>query len=86
MLELNVEVTGGLWPERTFLLALSAEDALARRDREPDRLEAERGLQALVEGAYEELARRFPDRIATLDATEPPERLAEEIRGRLGLS
>jgi dTMP kinase len=86
VLQLNLTVTGGLWPDRTFLLALTAEEASSRRDREPDRLEGELGLQALVEGGYEQVAARFPDRIVRLDATRRPEEIAEEIREHLGLS
>jgi len=86
VLQLNLAVTGALWPDRTFLLALGAGDATRRRDREPDRLEGELGLQALAEGGYEQVAARFPDRIVELDATRPPAEIAEEIRGHLGLS
>lgn len=86
VLGLNLAVTGGLEPDRTFLLAISAEEALRRRAGEPDRLEAEVALQALIEGGYERVAARFAARVVVLDATLPPEETAREIREHLGLS
>jgi dTMP kinase len=86
VLELNLAVTGNLWPDRTFLCALPAEEALKRGGSAPDRLEAVFALQALAEGGYEEVASRFPDRVVKLDATRPAEETARHVREHLGLS
>lgn len=77
VLELNRLATGNLLPDRTFLLALPPEDALARSRGAPDRIERE-GLAFLarVSAAYLELAGRFPERIVALDATLPEAELA----------
>lgn len=87
VLELNLSAVEGLLPDRTFLLALDAEEALARVSATPDRIERE-GLAFMqaVERAYRELAATFAQRIVVLDATKPPEETAQEILGHLGLS
>lgn len=84
VLELNLLATGGLLPDRTFLLSLPAADALGRSRGEPDRIERE-GVTFLerVDAAYRELAERFPERIVTLDATQPPTELARRVRDGL---
>ena len=87
VLELNLSAVEGLLPDRTFLLALDAEEALARVSATPDRIERE-GLAFMqaVERAYSELAATFAQRIVVLDGTKEPEETAQEIRGHLGLS
>jgi dTMP kinase len=87
VLELNLSAVEGLLPDRTFLLALDAEEALARVSATPDRIERE-GLAFMqaVERAYRELAATFSQRIVVLDGTKEPEETAQEIRGHLGLS
>ncbi|HET7568831.1 MAG TPA: dTMP kinase [Gaiellaceae bacterium] len=83
VLQLNLEVTGGLLPDATVLLLLDPEAAAARAGR-PDRLEREgAGLQERVDAAYRELAGRFPDRILVVDGARDPETIAQEIRDRL---
>ena len=83
VLDLNLAVTGGLLPDVTFLLLLDPDVAIGRQA-EPDRLEREGlELQSRVDGAYRELAERFPDRIVTIDATGDPEAIAREVRERL---
>lgn len=82
VLELNLAATGGLLPDRTFLLLIDGDTAAKRVGDVRDRIE--RGgaqLQADVAGAYEEVARRFPERIVVLDGSLPAEVLAEEIHG-----
>jgi dTMP kinase len=66
--ELNEWITGGLWPDVTFLLDLPP--SLAReRAQEDDRFEREgEALQRAVEAAYEELAARHPERYVRIDA------------------
>jgi dTMP kinase len=83
VLQLNLVVTGGLLPDVTFLLLIDPDVATGRQV-EPDRLEREGSeLQAKVDAAYRELARRFPERIVTIDATGEPEEIAKEVRERL---
>ena len=78
-------VTGGLTPERTFLLRLAPEDARARREATqqqagPDRMEAgPADFHQRVAAAYDALAARHSERFHVLDATEPPEVLHEAI-------
>jgi dTMP kinase len=83
VLELNLQATRGLLPDRTFLVLLDPEEA-ARRTRRPDRIEQE-GLafQREVDRAYRELAELFPNRITTLDGTLPAGELAKEVRDEL---
>ena len=67
--------TGGLRPDRTLLLRIDPELGLARiSDRSADRLEQEDGdFFRAVARAYDELAAAEPDRIAVIDASQPPE-------------
>jgi dTMP kinase len=86
VLELNVTVLEGLLPDRTFVVAVDAGTAAARREGEPDRIEREGdGFQAEVGRAYEDLAERFPERVELLDGMRPAEEIAAEVRRRLGL-
>jgi len=83
LLHLNLDVTGWLLPDVTFLLLLDPGVAVDRQV-DPDRLEREGAeLQAKVDAAYRALAERFPERIVTIDATGEPEGIAREIRERL---
>jgi dTMP kinase len=84
VLDLNLAAVGGLLPDRTFLLELDPAAVAARVGGERDRLEREDdGFYARAGEGYRELARRFPERIVTLDATSPPDELAEEVYGAL---
>jgi dTMP kinase len=84
VLELNLAAVGGLLPIRTFLLLLDPAGVSARLRREHDRLEREGDdFHARVDEGYRELADRFPERIVVLDATRPPETIAEEVYGAL---
>jgi dTMP kinase len=84
VLELNLEATQGLLPERTFLVVLDAEEAARRESGDADRIERE-GLefQAAVGRAYEELAEMFPERIKKLDGARPAAELARIVRDEL---
>jgi dTMP kinase len=84
VLELNLLVTSGILPDRTFLIAVPPEEAAARQDGEPDRIERE-GLEfaAEVDRAYRELARIFAQRVVVVDGTQNPEDIAETIHGQL---
>jgi dTMP kinase len=82
VLDLNLAAVDGLLPDRTFLLELRVETIQERLRGEHDRLEREPA--AFFERAaagYRELAARFPERIVVLDATLPPDELAEEVYG-----
>ena len=83
VLQLNLAVTGELLPDVTFLLLLDPGVATGRQA-DPDRLEREgTELQAKVDAAYRALAKRFPERIVTIDASGEPEAIAREVRERL---
>jgi dTMP kinase len=83
VLELNLVVTGGLLPDRTFLVAVDAATAYARA-KPADRIEREgEAFHRAVDEAYRSLAEMFPERITIVDGTRWPEEVAEEIRGRL---
>jgi dTMP kinase len=84
VLQLNLTVLEGLLPDRTFVLALDAGAAGARRRGNPDRIEREGdAFQARVGEAYQELARRFAERIELLDGSRPAEEIAAVVRGRV---
>jgi dTMP kinase len=84
VLTLNLTVLGGLLPDRTFVLAVDAEAASARRADEPDRIEREGdSFQADVGRAYEELARRFPERVELLDGALPRGELGAVVQRRV---
>ena len=84
VLELSLLATGGLLPDRTFVLLVPLEEAAKRRGRARDRLEREDDqFVARVDEAYRELAGIFGKRVVTTDGTRAPEELADEIRGYL---
>ena len=84
VLELNRGATGGLLPDRTFLLLLSPDEAARRLGPDGDRIErAGAGFRARVDEAYRELAERFPERIVPLDGTLAPDQLRGLVRERL---
>jgi dTMP kinase len=84
VLELNVIATGGLLPDRTFLLELPLDQAKARLRDEPDRMEAEGdGFAGRVQDAYGELAQIFQRRVVPIDATASLEEQATRIRAEL---
>ena len=73
VLELNRIVTGGLMPARTFVLALTAEDARSRQAGYLDRIEREdEGFRAVVAEGYRELGRLYPGRVVILDGSLEP--------------
>ncbi len=77
----NAHVTGGLRPDRTYLIELTPEQALARRAAgDADRMEAA-GLAffARVAAAYRRLAEEEPDRFVRLDGTQPVEVIHAQI-------
>jgi len=84
VLELNLAAVGGLMPDRTFLLEIAVADAARRVGDERDRIEREDdGFRERVAAAYAELAARFQERYVVVDASRPPEEIAQEIHGAL---
>ena len=81
VLELNLTVTRGLLPDRTFLVLLDPEEAWRRGGGEPDRIEREGAeFMRLVDAAYRSLAAASPNRIIALDGARPAAEIAEEVR------
>jgi dTMP kinase len=79
VLQLNLAATGGLLPDRTFLVLVDPAVAL-RRSSTFDRIErAGEAFHRAVDGAYRSLAEMFPNRITTIDGDRPRDAVAEEI-------
>ena len=76
---INLFATGGLTPDRTLLLVVDPAVGRARQHERaltPDRLERENeGFFARIAAAYDDAARAEPERIRTIDAAQPPERV-----------
>ncbi len=84
VIEMNLLSTSGLLPDRTFLIAVPPEDAAARKQGEPDRIEREGPeFAAEVDRAYRELALIFAQRVVVVDGTQNAEDIAEVIHGQL---
>ena len=85
--QVNLFATAGLQPDRTLLLVLDPAAARARqagRGQQADRLEREdQRIFAAVAAAYRELARAEPERIRTLDAAQPPQRVLADALAAL---
>lgn len=77
----HARVTGGLVPDRTYILDVPLDVARARRaGRADDRMEAGGSdFFARVRAAYLGLAARHPERAVVLDGTRPPDDLHAEI-------
>jgi dTMP kinase len=81
VLELNLMVTRGLVPDRTFLVLLDPEDARQRGAGAPDRIEREgHEFMRRVDEGFRMLAATFPRRIVALDGSRSPDEIAEEVR------
>jgi dTMP kinase len=84
VLELNLAVTGGLLPDRTFVLDVDPVAARARHSAGLDRIEREDdAFRAIVAGGYRQLATLFPERVVELDGTLSPEEIAAHVRDRV---
>ena len=81
VLELNLMVTRGLLPERTFVVLLEPDEARRRGAGEPDRIERE-GVEFMrrVDEGYRALAVTDPERVVLLDGGRTPDEIAEEVR------
>ena len=84
ILEINLQATRGILPDKTVLLLVDPAESRSRAKGDPDRMEQESDeFVVRVDGAYRELAELFPRRILAVDATQEPQRLAQMIRGQL---
>jgi dTMP kinase len=84
VLELNVDVTGGLMPDCTFVLLVDPELGARRSGSQPDRIEREGAdFRAALDRAYRELAELFPERIVTLDGAAEVDEIAARVRAAL---
>jgi dTMP kinase len=82
VMELNLTAVGGLLPDRTFLLRLSATTALARMGASLDRIEREgETFLALVHDAYDALAARYASRFVVVDAEQAPHEIGDLVYG-----
>jgi dTMP kinase len=81
---LSLTVTGGLLPDRTFLIDIDLETARARAAARPDRIEREDSAFAgRVADGYRRIAAAEPDRVVAVDGTRVPDEIAAEIRERV---
>ncbi len=81
--ELNAWAVGNVAPDKTFYLRLGPEERerRARSSGNLDRIEvAGTEFMDLVSAGFEELVGAEPNRIEILDATLPPDQLAEAVR------
>jgi dTMP kinase len=79
--ELNLMVTRGLLPDRTFLVLLDPAEARRRGAGQPDRIEREgNDFWRSVDEGFRSLAAASPERIVTLDGSRSPDEIAEEVR------
>jgi dTMP kinase len=79
--ELNLLVTRGLLPDRTFLVLLDPDEARRRGAGQPDRIEREGDdFWRRVDDGFRLLASEFPARIVTVDGSRSPDEIAEEVR------
>ena len=80
VLELNLAVTGGLLPDRTFVLDVDPETARARHSAGLDRIEREHDdFRAAVAEGFRRLPELFPERVVALDGSMAPEEIAERV-------
>src|SRR3954452_15226598 len=79
--ELNLMVTDGLLPDRTFLVLLDPDEARRRGAGDPDRIEREGGeFWRRADDGFRALAADFPERIVPLDGAATREAIAAEVR------
>ena len=79
--ELSLIVTGGLLPDRTFLLLVDPGLARDRSLGERDRIEREEDLfMSRVDEAYRSLASHEPERIVPVDGSPAAAEIAEVVR------
>ncbi|WP_228386549.1 dTMP kinase [Ornithinicoccus halotolerans] len=82
--QLSLWATEGLVPHLTVVLDVDAASAVARRGKEPDRLERESlDFHERVRAGFLALAEADPGRYLVLEATRPPRQLAEAVLAAL---
>lgn len=85
--DINSFATNGLQPDRTLLLALDpalGRSRLHARAQSFDRLEREDDqFFAQIAAAYDQLAAQQPERIRTIDATQPPDEVRDAALAEL---
>ena len=81
VLELNLAATGGLLPDRTFVLLLAPKDARRTTNDRIEREDAE--FVRRVDDGYRRLVTMFPERCVAIDASRAPDAIAEEVRREL---
>jgi dTMP kinase len=80
VLELNLAVTEGLLPDRTFVLDVDPDTARARHSAGLDRIEREHDeFRRTVAEGFRRLAELFPVRVVALDGNLPPEEIAARV-------
>jgi dTMP kinase len=79
--DLSLLVTEGLLPDRTFVVLLDPEQALARSGDHHDRIERE-GVEFMrrVDEGYRALAAAEPGRVVSVEGNRRADEIAEEIR------
>src|SRR6476659_7894249 len=79
--ELNLMVTNGLLPDRTFLVLLDPDAARQRGAGRPDRIEREgEDFWRRADEGFRALAAEYPKRIVALDGSGSPGEIAEAVR------
>lgn len=83
---INDFAMGGLWPDITFLIDISVEDAQKRihsdSKHEENRLDVQKkNFYEMVANAYKEISNRFPERFVTIDGYQAFEDEARQIAG-----
>ena len=84
MVSFQEKVTGGLEPDRTYWISIPIDVGVARRKErsgeKQDRME-KTGVEFFkkVDYAYNELAKRYPERILKVDGIQSPESLHHQI-------
>lgn len=86
--KINQFAIGDYYPDLTFFLDLDPKTGLERinRDhsREVNRLDMETlAFHQTVYAGYQEIAKRYPERIMTIDASRSPELVLEDVIARL---
>lgn len=85
---INRFATGGLKPDLTVLLQISAEEGIMRKSsqQELDRLELQKlEFHLKVAEGYQMMAEREPDRILMIDASKSIEEIGNLIQSKVGL-
>jgi dTMP kinase len=78
---INSFAIAGLLPDVVILLKLDPAEGLARRRGDRDRIECQDlDFHRRVAEAFLDLASAEPERFAVVDAAQPPERVAAEVR------